>query len=152
VDALVAVERLAGWADAYRARVIASLAASSCNPLDPWFVPNTELAASVTASEVACALMIPERTAVGLIRDSQALVQSFPGMLGALEHGVLSYRRAVVVLREAEGLPAAAVPGFEAELLTVAGGLTGAQLGARALLAAMKNCPWAATKVPTDGR
>ena len=78
---------------------------------------NDELATSLAATEAACVLRIPERTALGRLRTSRALCEDFPATLGALRDGHLGYRQACTLVDEALSLPIEARAPFEAHLL-----------------------------------
>ena len=56
------------------------------------------------ASEVACALRLPEGSASALLVESQSLVHEHPATLSALRQGEVSYRHAVTVVDATVGL------------------------------------------------
>lgn len=56
------------------------------------------------ASEVACALQMPEGSASALLVESQSLVHEHPATLSALRQGKVSYRHAVTVVDATVGL------------------------------------------------
>ena len=91
-----------------------------------------QLAHRVLASEVACALRVPERSAERLIDESDKLVRHLSATHRALAVGSISYRHAQVIIDEARSLPEAALPGFESAVLPVAARLTAARLRPRA--------------------
>jgi len=91
-----------------------------------------QLAHRVLASEVACALRVPERSAERLIDESDKLVRHLSATHRALAEGSISYRHAQVIIDEARSLPDAALPGFESAMLPVAARLTAARLRPRA--------------------
>ncbi|WP_179873483.1 HNH endonuclease signature motif containing protein [Microcella indica] len=91
-----------------------------------------QLAHRVLASEVACALRVPERSAERLIDESDKLVRHLSATHRALAEGSISYRHAQVIIDEARSLPEAALPGFESAVLPVAARLTAARLRPRA--------------------
>ncbi|WP_049822592.1 HNH endonuclease signature motif containing protein [Arthrobacter sp. H41] len=89
---------------------------------------DEELAASLTATEIACALSLSERTAVALLRTSHALCTDFPDTLLALRRGVITYHHAVEIVEQSDGVPSSARKDYEHCLLAAAPGRTRAQL------------------------
>ncbi|MBT1003066.1 HNH endonuclease [Paenarthrobacter sp. DKR-5] len=134
LSALQAAQRLASFADACRAVLMhALLAAASDDPASAAFVPDPALAASLTVTDIAAALGLPERTAGDLTVRSGELVQDFPATLAALAAGTITWTKAVTITENAHGLPAHANKTYERELLTAAAaGCTRPQLAARA--------------------
>ncbi|GAB3537881.1 hypothetical protein GCM10027403_23080 [Arthrobacter tecti] len=86
---------------------------------------------SATASEIAMAYNVPERSAYGLVEESIQLTERHPATLDALTEGRISRRHAVLIAQESLGLPDQAVRGFEKELLALAESLTVAKLARR---------------------
>jgi len=74
--------------------------------------------------ELAAALRIPERTIEGLLDEAQALNESLPATMTALDDGDISYRHAAAMLDQARSLPECARAAFEEELLPAARELT----------------------------
>ncbi|WP_049822311.1 DUF222 domain-containing protein [Arthrobacter sp. H41] len=89
---------------------------------------DEELAESLTATEIACALSLSERTALTLLRESHALCGDFPGTFLALRNGVITYHHASAILEQADGIVPSARKDFEDCLLAAAPGRTRAQL------------------------
>ncbi|MBG6217428.1 hypothetical protein IWX75_001883 [Arthrobacter sp. CAN_A6] len=89
---------------------------------------DEELAESLTATEIACALSLSERTALALLRESHALCRDFPSTLLALRNGDITYHHASAILEQADGVPPSARKDFEDCLLASAPGRTRAQL------------------------
>lgn len=140
VETLTILESLIGWAQAQRARVVAvidqqfhdeaqkpEILDGHCNPESVSHL-RMLMAEGLAATEVGCALRIPERTAKALLRNSIALCQDFPATLEALTWGKINYPPALTIVEEASLLPAAARRAFEAELLGKAPGMTRAKL------------------------
>jgi len=67
-------------------------------------VADHRLAQRWLASEVACALQLPEGSASALLVESQSLVHEHPATLSALRQGEVSYRHAVTVVDATVGL------------------------------------------------
>lgn len=132
MDALVAAQRLINWAEACKVRVMSGVYEASAEPESPWFVPDPELGATLLASEVACALTLPEGTARALVEDSHDLSNRFPSTLKALASGEITLAKAQVILEQSEGVPESALAEFERQLLARASALTRPKLAAAA--------------------
>ena len=83
--------------------------------------------------ELAAALRIPERTIEGLLDEAQALNESLPATMTALDDGDISYRHAAAMLDQARSLPEGARAAFEEELLPAARELTVSKFSRKAL-------------------
>jgi hypothetical protein len=131
LECLKELAALRAWVDAQEAKVVARIAGAAAGVvagLGDTGVVGKERAASLAAAEVAVALRVPERTAAQVVEQSRMLVEDFPATLVSLELGCFSRRHAVTVVQECCGIPVSEVPGFEAELLGVAGSTTVARL------------------------
>ena len=94
---------------------------------------NSEIRARrVFASEIACALRIPERTAESLIAESRALLTELPATFHALSEGSISWRHARAMVDHAASVDADAVAAFEAAVLPFAKTLTVAKFDRKA--------------------
>lgn len=92
VGALEAIRRLSAWTAAYRAKIIHRLHQQVMGELFSVFGTKAEaMAFTDTATEVGCALRLPERSAAVLVYDSCALVELFASTLTALGEGKFSY-------------------------------------------------------------
>lgn len=78
------------------------------------------LVRSVTASEIALALNLPERSVAGLVDESALLTEVHGPTLEALSSGEISRRHALLIVHESLGIPPGTVPEFERELLGLA--------------------------------
>ena len=97
IDGIAALDRMEASLAAYKAELIdqarrwSEVTEQSLGGSDGGW--NAEVRARrVIASELACALRIPERSAESLIADSAALVD-LPQTFGALSAGTISWRR-----------------------------------------------------------
>ena len=121
VDAIVGFERLAAWAQARQARLIAELAARRAEP------------GSVTdwaADEVATALHQSTGTAAFRTRQATALLDRLPATLAAWEAGLLDQRRVTTITQGTVNLTAEHAALVEARVLPKAPSQTAAQLQA----------------------
>ncbi|WP_166788631.1 HNH endonuclease signature motif containing protein [Cryobacterium sp. HLT2-28] len=83
-------------------------------------------------SELACTLLVPQRTAETVIAESRALADDLPGTRAALQRGEISYRNAQTLMGQACSVPADAKAAFEAALLPSAANLTASKLKTKA--------------------
>ena len=83
-------------------------------------------------SELACTLLVPQRTAETVIAECQALVDDLPETRAALHRGEISYRNAQTLMGQAWSVPVDAKAAFEAALLPSAAILTASKLKAKA--------------------
>ncbi|TFB99655.1 HNH endonuclease [Cryobacterium mannosilyticum] len=83
-------------------------------------------------SELACTLLVPQRTAETVIAESRALADDLPGTRAALHRGEISYRNAQTLMGQAWSVPADAKAAFEAALLPSAANLTASKLKTKA--------------------
>jgi hypothetical protein len=135
IRTLEKLESLISWAYAGQARILHLLEqhfrdAAGKEPLgDPGAGRTSrqalkrldeELATSLAATEAACVLRIPERTALGRLRTGRVLCEDFPSTLSALRDGRITQRHAQTIVDEALSLPVDARPGFEDHLLAEA--------------------------------
>ena len=129
MDAIVGFERLAAWAQARQARLIAALAERRAEP------------GSVTdwaSEEVATALHQSSGTAAFRTRQATALVDRLPATLAAWEAGLLDQRRVTAITEATANLTAEHAAAVEARVLPRAPQQTAAQLRAalkRAIIA-----------------
>lgn len=140
IETLTVLESLIGWAQAQRAKVISVIErqvrdeAQNTQGLDSRADLGAvarlgvSMAESLAAAEVACALRVPERTALALLQDSLALCKDYPATLEALTWGKINYPQALTIIEEAALLPLSAQEPFEAALLERAQHMTRAQL------------------------
>ena len=110
------------------ARVVAIDAARVCSERE---LDGSAFSPALTrrslVAELACALRIPESTALGLLESSRSLVHDLPDTLAALAAGRIGYRQAIILVNETAGLPEAAARQLEQEALPSAGRLTASQ-------------------------
>jgi hypothetical protein len=143
VRTLEKLESLISWAYAGQAQILHLLeqhfldAAGQESALDPVAGATVtkavrrldeELATSLAATEAACVLRIPERTALGRLRTGRVLCEDLPTTLNALRDGHISQRHAQTIVDEALSVPVDARPGFEEHLLAEAPRQTVAEL------------------------
>jgi hypothetical protein len=91
-----------------------------------------DLARRAFVSEVACELRIPERTAIALIAESEALMHQLPLTLAALREGEISYRHAQLLIDQTATLDPDATAQLEQAALPFARNLTPARFGQKA--------------------
>ncbi|UWX97800.1 HNH endonuclease [Arthrobacter zhaoxinii] len=97
-----------------------------------WGKDGPGIAFSLAASECAAILNVPQTTAQGMMVEAVRLCSTHTATLTGLEEGRFSYAHAQVVLDQCQSIPDAKLPGFEAELLGKAEGVTRAQFCAKA--------------------
>ncbi|MBJ2121516.1 DUF222 domain-containing protein, partial [Arthrobacter sp. MSA 4-2] len=132
IGGLEALARLKNWAEAQTVRFTERVRTLTAERLQERGMQAGSLADALAASEVACALRIPERTAGTLIEHAFVLTGHLPATLTALESGAISWRHAATLVQECAGLPGFALPYFEQQLLPVAQDTTAAKLAYRA--------------------
>ncbi|MHA7207491.1 HNH endonuclease [Arthrobacter sp. MDT1-65] len=93
---------------------------------------RTNLADTTTATELACLLRIPERTAHRLVQHSAVLVNHHPRTHAALHAGTISWAHATTLLHEYTGLPATTAALLEDQLLPLAAETTTSRLARKA--------------------
>ncbi|MDQ0735410.1 HNH endonuclease [Arthrobacter agilis] len=93
---------------------------------------HTNLADTTTATELACLLRIPERTAHRLVQFSAVLVNHHPRTHAALASGAISWAHATTLIHEYTGLPEATAALLEDQLLPLAAETTTTRLASRA--------------------
>ena len=94
---------------------------------------NAEVRARrVLASELACALRIPERSAENLVETSRAMCARLPETLRALSEGAISWRHAKVLVDHTFSLDPSFAGQFEAAVLPFAKKLTVAKFDRKA--------------------
>lgn len=91
-----------------------------------------DLARRAFVAEVACELRIPERTAISLIDESEALMNRLPLTLAALREGEISYRHAQLLIDQIATLDPDATAQFEQVALPFARNLTPARFSHKA--------------------
>ncbi|MFJ6001942.1 DUF222 domain-containing protein [Arthrobacter sp. NPDC092385] len=131
LDLLRAADRLASWAAAQRARLIARVHTFSNPDHHSWSGPASSLAFTETVAETAALLKLSEGSAARLVSESLALTGPLTATLAALEQGGICSGRASVVVEQSRTLPDEAVAAFEGEILAVAGDLNRPRLIAR---------------------
>ena len=97
-------------------------------------------------AEVACALRLPEITAIRLLMKSVKLVLGLPQTLAALGEGVISYQHARTIIEEVAALPDGLVTGFEAAVLPRAARTTPVRFRAVARRERELKHPWTIQK------
>ena len=131
LDLLRAADRLASWAAAQRARLIARAHTFSNPDHHSWSGPASSLAFTETVAETAALLTMSEGSAAQLVSESLALTGGLTTTLAALEKGTICPGRASVIVEQSRTLPDESVGPFETEILTVAGSLNRPRLSAR---------------------
>ncbi|MET4637553.1 DUF222 domain-containing protein [Mycetocola sp. 2940] len=91
-----------------------------------------DLARRAFVAEVACELRIPERTAITLIDESEALMNRLPLTLAALREGEISYRHAQLLIDQIATLDPDATAQLEQAALPFARNLTPARFSHKA--------------------
>lgn len=136
IDSIAALDRMEASLAAYKAELIeqarrwSEVTEQSLGVSDGGW--NAEVRARrVIASELACALRIPERTAESLIADSAALAR-LPETFAALSAGTISWRHARAMVDHAASLPRDSWGAFEAAAVPLAQTLTVAKFDRRA--------------------
>lgn len=145
IDSIAALDRMEASLAAYKAELIDQARRwsevteqSLGGPDGGW---NAEVRARrVIASELACALRIPERTAESLIADSAALVD-LPQTFAALSVGAISWRHARAIADHARSLPTESWGAFETTVVPLAQTLTVAKFDRRARTVRERLCP-----------
>ncbi len=145
IDSIAALDRMEASLAAYKAELIDQARRwsevteqSLGGPDGGW---NAEVRARrVLASELACALRIPERTAESLIADSAALVD-LPQTFAALSVGAISWRHARAIADHARSLPTESWGAFETTVVPLAQTLTVAKFDRRARTVRERLCP-----------
>ncbi|MCC6856771.1 MAG: DUF222 domain-containing protein, partial [Microbacteriaceae bacterium] len=145
IDGIAALDRMEASLAAYKAELIDQARRwsevteqSLGGPDGGW---NAEVRARrVIASELACALRIPERTAESLIADSAALVD-LPQTFAALSVGAISWRHARAIADHARSLPTESWGAFETTVVPLAQTLTVAKFDRRARTVRERLCP-----------
>ncbi|MHA7264032.1 HNH endonuclease signature motif containing protein [Arthrobacter sp. TMN-37] len=132
IEGLQALQRLKNWADAQTVAFTERVRTLTAERLEARGMRPGSLTETLTASEVACALRIPERTAGSLVEHAWLLTGRFPGTLKALDSGSISWRHAVTLVEECTGIPDYALSYFEQKLVPVAQETTVARLAYRA--------------------
>ncbi len=87
-------------------------------------IQRRDLARRAFVAEVACELRLPERTAIALIDESEALMHRLPLTLTALRNGDISYRHAQRLIDQTATLDDRASAQLEEEALPFARDLT----------------------------
>lgn len=140
LDMLRAADRLGSWVAARQASLIAEIFAMIDRQEDhnagksggrSGGGSGSRLGVTLAAEEIAPLLRVPGRTAHRMLDEAVRLTTDLPATMEALEAGRISPAQAQVIVQESGSLPDTAVPGFEEQILTVAGGLTGPKLTRR---------------------
>lgn len=126
IDAIAAIERDLATLTAQRALAIDD-ARRFAQSIDLGDFHDRALRA-----EIACALRVPENTALTMVEHSRALVGELPATFAALQNGSISYRHAQKLIDEVGFLPRDAWAEFERAVLPDAEQLTVAKFTARA--------------------
>jgi hypothetical protein len=87
VDALVALQRLRGWADAQELRLIAAMSA-----------PGDDVAAELAEAEIGCALRLSPVAVGAKLQLADELTRRLPATLAALEAGTITARHVSVLV------------------------------------------------------
>lgn len=139
VDAAVVLERVAAWAQARQARVLAEFARR--RPADPAEAVQSDTASVLSpyaADEVGLALHLARGAAAARLAQSTQLAERLPGTLALWERGRLDSSRVRVVCEATAALSAQDTGAVEARVIERAPGQTRGQLLAsvnRAVLA-----------------
>jgi hypothetical protein len=147
VDQIAVLDRMESSVAAMKAQLIdqtrqlSEVLELSVTPIDANAWSATETVRRILASELACALRLPERTAETLISDSDVLVNSLPATLDALSHGHISWRHAHVIADHAQSLPLEARAEFEQHELPFAKAHTATRLNRHARIEREKMQP-----------
>ncbi|MCQ1985193.1 HNH endonuclease signature motif containing protein [Arthrobacter sp. zg-Y844] len=132
-EALARLEHLISWGQALQARLLNRMEEIF---RDKFFAPSERekpgIAFSLAAAECAAILNVPQVTGQRLLSEAGQLCGTHTATLTGLEEGRFSYQHAQVVLEQCQNVPAAKLPGFEADLLAAAPGQTRAQFSAKA--------------------
>ncbi len=131
LDLLRATDRLASWAAAQRARLIAKVHSFSRSEHHSWSGASSSLALTETVAETAALLKLSEGAAARVVSESLTLTGELTNTLVALEQGTICAARASVIVEQSRTLPDDAVHAFESEILQVAGDLNRPRLTAR---------------------
>lgn len=131
LDLLRVAERLASWAAAQRARLVARVHTFSDRGHQTWSGRSSSLAFTETVVETAALLTLSEGSAARLVSESLTLTGELTSTLMALETGGICPARASVIVEQSRTLPDEAVHAFEAEILETAGELNRPKLTAR---------------------
>ncbi|MDQ0734204.1 HNH endonuclease signature motif containing protein [Arthrobacter agilis] len=131
LDLLRAADRLASWAAARRARLVARVHTFSDREHHTWSGRSSSLAFTETVVETAALLKLSEGSAARLVSESLALTGELTDTLEALEAGEICPARTSVIVEQSRTLPDEAVHAFEAEILETAGDLNRPKLTAR---------------------
>ncbi|KAD3436366.1 DUF222 domain-containing protein [Arthrobacter yangruifuii] len=132
-EVLARLSHLVRWTQAQQARAINHMEELFRNHLSStWGKEGPGIAFSLAASECAAILNVPQTTAQGMVVEAGRLCTTHTATLNGLEQGRFSYAHAQVVLDQCENIPSAELPGFEAELLAKAEGITRPQFCAKA--------------------
>ncbi|MBP3043083.1 HNH endonuclease [Arthrobacter jiangjiafuii] len=131
---LTRLDQLGRWVQAQQAKVLHRIEGIF---RDEMFFASGKLepglAFSLAAEEAATILGIPTGTAAMRMNEAGTLCETHTATLVKLESGALSYGHVQTVLDQSQNIPAAELPGFEAELLGVAvAGQTGSQFRVKA--------------------
>ncbi|WP_181034995.1 HNH endonuclease signature motif containing protein [Arthrobacter sp. B0490] len=131
LDLLRATDRLASWAAAQRARLVAQVHTFSDREHHTWSGRSSSLAVTETVVETAALLKLSEGSAARLVSESLTLTGELTNTLTALERGEICPARASVIVEQSRTLPDDAVHAFEAEILKTAGDVNRPRLTAR---------------------
>ncbi|MHA7210628.1 HNH endonuclease signature motif containing protein [Arthrobacter sp. MDT1-65] len=131
LDLLRATDRLASWAAAQRARLVAQVHTFSDREHHIWSGSTSSLVFTGTVVETAALLKLSEGSAARLVSESLSLTGDLTDTLAALEKGEICSARASVIVEQTRTVPHDAVRAFEAEILQVAGDLNRPRLTAR---------------------
>ena len=138
IDSIAVLDRMEASIAAQKAELIDQarqwnelVETSTASPDDRGW--NAEVRARrVLATELACALRIPERSAESLIAESRALLTELPATFHALSEGSISWRHARAMVDHAGSIPSSQAAVFEAAVLPFAKTLTVAKFDRKA--------------------
>ncbi|KRF08615.1 hypothetical protein ASH00_02615 [Arthrobacter sp. Soil782] len=130
LDLLRAAQRLASWAAARQAVLIADVF-DHINAIDGTALgkpgeggTSPDLSFTMAAEEIAPLLRVPGRAAQRMLGEALRLREDLPGTLEALDDGTISPTQAQVIVEESQCIPAETTAGFEDTVLETAGALT----------------------------
>ncbi|GAA2173069.1 HNH endonuclease signature motif containing protein [Arthrobacter parietis] len=137
LDLLRAAQRLASWAAARQAVLIADVF-DHMRALDGTALgkpgeggTSPDLSFTMAAEEIAPLLRVPGRAAQRMLGEALRLREDLPGTWEALDDGTITPTQAQVIVQESQCIPAEATAGFEDAVLETAGALTRPKLARR---------------------
>jgi len=155
IDALVALERVKGWAEAQQQQVLASLAREGTptgGVEEPLVRIDGQLDKQWVREEVACALRVAAPTAAARLALATELTSRFPQTLDLLAAGRVSAPMARRLAESTLQLDDAAAAAVQARVLPRAGGQTFSQFAQAVRRAVLAADPRSAEKRHADAK